>query len=169
MADDIGLRFIVDAWSQTVSNSLKQWPDRQFRCMARPHDYEGSIEFVGGPDLASLPTDISIVRGEYKPDPPIERGIGVFAFYRETPQRDDLDGIPAFLGGWFWLPEATYDEIWIQAREYRYTRCELELEVGPVDFRSSPGIIWDVRKRNVLNVMRASVSFVHGEQQQMPD
>lgn len=169
MADDIGLRLIVDAWSQTVSKSVKEWPDRQFRCMARPQDYERSIELVGGPDLASLPADISIVRGEYKPDASIERGIGVLAFYQETPPRDDLGGSPAFLGGWFWLPEASYDEIWIQVREYRYTNCELELEVGPVDFQSSPGIIWDVRKRNVLNIMRASISFVRGERQKGPD
>jgi hypothetical protein len=54
------------------------------------------------------------------------------------------------------MPEAQYDEIWMQVREHTYTSCTVFIAIGPIDTLDGHPH-WDVR--DSLNVLRAAVSF----------
>ncbi|AXK81125.1 hypothetical protein DW352_11725 [Pseudolabrys taiwanensis] len=158
MIDSIGLSIDVSSWGQTVSHSEDgKWPQRQFGFTGRPQT-DHYFELVGD-DLGSLSVNMGLIRGEYKPkDYPLERGIGTIAYASASPPDADLPGMDAMLHGWWWMPETLFDEVWLQAREHTWRTCMVQLEIAPVT-NDVIAFQWDVTKRKVLHVLRASVSF----------
>ena len=154
--EDVSLSLRVEGWSQTITHG-ERWPELQFRVDARTQeDEEMLIGAEGHHRLRDMPVQLSLVRGE--PEKALDRGIGILAFYPERPSRGDIDGMAEFVGGWFWLPGALYDEIWQQAREHRYDECLIEIEFGPVDWGSyAPR--WNVEKSKTAAILRAGARF----------
>ena len=92
-------------------------------------------------------------QSEYVPEHPLGHGIGELEFEEERREPDTY----AHLHGWWWMPEAHYEEIWMQVREHTYTSCAVEIDIAPIDFSDGPQ--WDVGQRKILSVLRASVGF----------
>lgn len=159
MIDDTFIKFDVLDWSQTITHATEKWPSHEFRCSAKVQADE-DLELVGAPDIRGLPVQLSLIRGEYRPnEKPLERGIGILAFFEEQPASPpDIPRMNPFLHGWWWLPEASYDEIWLQVREGTWRACSVDLAVAPVNY-SGPAICWDVSKHKTLFVTRAGVRF----------
>ncbi len=153
--DHISLFLTVDSWSQTITHGEK-WPRHQFRFSARAREDE-DLKLVGGPDIRKLIVQLSIVRGRPEKEPP-EPGIGILAYHPEQPPRDDIDGMECFIGGWFWMEEDLYDEVWGQVRENKYTDCTVDIDIAPIEFGTFT-FKWDVGKKNVISIQRAGVMF----------
>jgi hypothetical protein len=149
----------VVGWSQTISHADRKWPAHKFACSAKAHEDE-RLELIGAPDIRTLHFDLLLIRGEYRPDDkPLERGIGILAFADETESSaPDIPHIDAFMYGWWWLPEAHYDEVWLQVRENTWRSCSIDLNVAPVDY-GGPAITWNVSNHNALFVTQAGVRF----------
>jgi hypothetical protein len=154
--DEVDLYLQVVGWSQTITHG-ENWPPYQFRVIAHT---SGDEELVFGADgyqrLRNMPVHLTLVRG--RPQTVLERGIGVFTYHPETPASLDFKGLDEFVTGWFWLPEALYDEIWAQARDQHYDESVVELEFGPVE-SAGPTFRWNTEKNKVASIMRAGVRF----------
>lgn len=144
----------VVGWSQTITHGEK-WPYR-FRVIARTSDDEEFAFGTGGyRRLCKMPVHLTLVREQ--PEGPMD-GIGALFYFPGTAAHDDIDGMDESVSGWFWLPEALYDEIWAQAREHRYDECVVELEIGPVG-STGPAARWNTGKNKIVSIMRAGVRF----------
>jgi hypothetical protein len=146
----------VVGWSQTIAHG-EDYPPSQ-RVIARTSDDEDLLFGADGCQrLRNMPVHLNLVRGQ--PEEPPERGIGVLEYYPERPPSPpDFDGIDQFVGGWFWLPEASYDEIWTQAREHRYDEGVIEIEFEPVE-SAGEGLRWNTVKNKVASITSVGVRF----------
>ena len=110
---------------------MAPYPPSQ-RVIARTSDDEDLLFGADGYQrLRNIPMHLSLIRGQ--PKEPPERGIGVLSIIRKVTEPPDFDGMGQFVGGWLWLPEASHDEIWAQAREHRYEESVIEIEFEPVE------------------------------------
>lgn len=89
----------------TEHQPRRKWPSRGLQCSASM-DPNGGPGLIGLPDLHKLPFHLSILHGEPKTEnPPLERGIGIVG----APDIDLPSNYHMFVG-WWWMPEALYDE-----------------------------------------------------------
>ena len=133
MIDDDGafLRLRAVGWSQILSND-EDYPPRQFNVVARTADNESLLfNAKSQRPLQNMSVHLSVLSG--LPEKPPKRGIGVLAYYPERPASRDIEKTEEFLGGWFWLENSVFDEVWVQVRENRYDECEVEVEFAPVE------------------------------------
>ena len=63
-----------------------------------------------------------------------------------------------FVGGWFWLQEDLWDEIWKQTSEHRYDAAQLELQFGPVQSAGATSR-WNVEMNASLPIVQAGLNF----------
>ncbi len=130
--DASAIKLKVDRWFQTIGHEkgggFVVTAGRGFRFSAHADEAE-ELKLTSGERIHALPLSLSIVRGSQ--ENPFQRGIGVLAYYPARPAQHDMDAIESFVGGWFWLPEDSYDEVWVQAREQR-AGCIINLEIAPL-------------------------------------
>jgi hypothetical protein len=160
VTDYITLALGVRSWSQTLSHG-EQWPPRQLRCIARTSGQE-QLQLAGGPAIHTLDFYLLISRGEYVPrqgDHGLERGIGILAFAEDFPPEGDIRGLERFCHGWWWMPEALYDETWDQVRGHTWQDCSIEIDVAPIE-HGNQGFHWDVTKQKAIYITRASLRFI---------
>ena len=155
MIKDITLSVQVTGWYQTITHGEK-WPQYQLRAQARvPADEELRIGPTGYRSIRNVMVDLAIVRDSQERP---ERGIGIIAHHPERQPRDDVGGMDEFIGGWFWMPDDMYNEVWAQAREHRYDACTIELLIAPIVY-DAPVFRWDTNANKITSIMRAGVRF----------
>jgi hypothetical protein len=149
------LRLQVIGWSQTITHG-ERWPQYQLSVGARISNSEELVlDADGHRRLRSMLVDLDLIRGQPEK---LERGIGLLGYYPEEPPHEDIGRLDEFVGGWFWLPEALFDEVWALAREHRGGECAVELEIGPVE-KGRLNTRWNIEKNNTVSIARAGVRF----------
>jgi hypothetical protein len=147
----------VVSWSQAIGHGEGHY-SHEFRISARTSDTEDLvIGAEGWRMLRNMPVHLSIIRGPPE-KPPIHGGVGVLAYYPEKPPQHDSEGIEEFIGGFFWLPENSFDELWSQARDQRYDECSLELWFGPVE-PAGGSRRWNTEKNKSTSITSLNVRF----------
>jgi hypothetical protein len=159
--DETWLSLNIADWRQTISHGEGFLP-YQMAAEGRTAEDE-KLEF--GPDgareLANMRVSITLVKGQ--PEKALPRGIGTLGYYPPTEPTDEFEGGEEFCGGWFWLPEDSFNEIWAQVRENRYDTCLMSIGVAPVE--SAPfAFIWDFSKNKLLFITQVSVIFRKSKQ-----
>ena len=160
MTDLITLALGVRSWLQTLSNG-EQLPPRQLRCIARTSGQE-ELQLTGGPSIRTLDFYLLISRGEYvaaEGEHPLARGIGILAFAEERQPEGDIPGSEPFCHGWWWMPDALYDEAWDQVRGHTWQDCSIEIDIAPIEY-ADQRFHWDVAKHKAIYVTRASLRFI---------
>ena len=146
----------VEGWSQTITNG-EDGLHRHLRITTRTGKHE---ELVFGAEglqrLCNILVSLSVIRG--KPEKVPDRGIGILAYYPQRVARDGTDEMEQFVGGWFWLPEALYDEVWIQAREHQYDYCVVEVRFGAVELAGG-AFRWNTDKNRIASITNVDVRF----------
>ncbi len=146
----------VENWSQTVKHG-EGYPHHSFSFTARAADNEDLVLGADGRwPISNIRMFLSLVRG--LPKEPPKRGIGILAYNAKERAHVDIDGADESIVGWFWLPDALYDEIWGQVRENCYDTAALELQVAIVE-SAGPYARWDTSKKKIIPIMGASVRF----------
>lgn len=149
--DECGLTLRVEGWSQTISHDS----GRALRFRARTQE-DVEIEIAPeGKYLSNILVDLSVIQG--KPSKVLERGIGRINYHPERAPAYDRAGIEEFVGGWFWLPEEYYDEVWAQVREGCYQASTVDIEFGPIG-SSGPAFKWDTSAAPAF-ITAASIRF----------
>ncbi len=157
MLDDVPywLTAQVEDWSQTVTGG-EDYSLYRFSASACAANDDLVLGADGRRRISNIRMSLSLVRG--LPKEPPKRGIGILAYHAEKPAHDDIDGTDESIVGWFWLPDALYDEIWGQVRENCYDTAALELQVAFVEL-ADPYERWDTSKNKIIPIMGASVRF----------
>jgi hypothetical protein len=160
VSDYITLTLSVRSWLQALNHG-GQSPPRQLRCIARTSGQE-ELQLTGGPSIRTLDFYLLISRGEYVPaegEHALASGIGILAFAEERQPEGDIPGSEPFCHGWWWMPEALYDETWDQVRGHTWQDCSIEIDIAPIE-HGNQVFHWDVTKQRATYVTRASLRFI---------
>lgn len=157
--DYIPLAFPVQRWAQTISHG-EGWPKRQFSVSAVATNTEDlCVGATGYRSLADVSVSLSFLRGnDEDTSSRLERGIGILTHNEAEPARDDFPASTRFIGGWCWMPEDLYDEVWVQVRDHRYEGAAVELMIAPVVY-VGPFFRWDTDASRRIWIIKAGVRF----------
>jgi hypothetical protein len=159
MNDISAIKLRVEHWTQAIANErdggFMVAAGRTFRFSAHADEDQG-LTLTSGEKIQALKFSLSILRGMQ--ENPLQRGIGVLAYYPPQPVRHDIDATESFIGGWFWLPEDSYDEVWTQVRENRFGGCVAELEIAPLEWPKRD-VVWNVQNNQRISILGAGLMF----------
>jgi hypothetical protein len=157
--DASAIRLKVDRWFQTIAHEkgggFVVVAGHQLSFDAHADESE-ELELTSGEKIRDLRASMSISRGLR--ENPLQRGIGVLAYYPPTPAGVDTAPMPSAIGGWFCLPEASYDEVWVQVREKRFAACTINLEIAPVQFPAME-VVWNTQGNKAISILGVAVMF----------
>ena len=160
MNDISAIKLRVDRWFQAIAHEKDGGfvvsAGHQFRISAYADEAE-ELKLTSGEKITALQFSMSISCGLR--DNPLQRGIGVLSYYPPRGADYDTAATKSFIGGWFWLPEASYDEVWAQVREHKYAGCTINLEIAPLEWPTMMEVVWNIQNNKTISILGAEVMF----------
>ncbi len=162
MNDISAIRLRVDHWFQTIAHERDGGfvvPSGHTLSFGAHADEGEELKLSSGEKIRTLQFSLSIARGER--EHPFQRGIGVLAYYQSRAADVDTPFFAGAIGGWFWLPEDSYDEVWTQVREHNYAGCRINLEIAPLEWPNMMQVVWNIESNKAISILGAGVMFEH--------